>query len=248
MSDRGTGRARASAGPSQKRPAVLAREIALEILDRGWPVGASLGTEPEIAAKYAVSRGVVRQAVRILENEQIATMRRGQKGGLIVAAPDGAAITTATALLLEYERISAADLVTVRLILELPALELAIDRIDHDGAQALRDALDGEVDASGGPSPAADYSQLHRRIGQLSGNRAIEAFVDVLAAVSAAHTVGVGHAALFDQARSAPFPPGFAAQTHVEHRRIVEAMLAKDKDTARNLMTQHLQTSIDLME
>lgn len=56
-------------------------------------MGQSLGPEAELLDRYQVSRAVFREAVRILEHQQIARTRRGPGGGLVglraaVAASD----------------------------------------------------------------------------------------------------------------------------------------------------------------
>src|SRR5262249_29752956 len=91
---------------SQKRAELVAREIELEILERGWCVGESLGSEPELLARFGVSRSVFREAVRLLEHDDVARMRQGPGGGLVVTEPDAGTVARAAALLLEYDKVA----------------------------------------------------------------------------------------------------------------------------------------------
>jgi DNA-binding FadR family transcriptional regulator len=68
--------------PSPKLAEALAARIERTIASRKWPVGAVLGSEESLLAKFRVSRAVLREAVRILEHHRTATMRRGPGGGL----------------------------------------------------------------------------------------------------------------------------------------------------------------------
>jgi DNA-binding FadR family transcriptional regulator len=76
-----------SAAPSRQADAV-ARALVTTIRKMGWPTGARIGSEPELMARFGVTRAILRQAVRLLELRSAARMQRGPNGGLMVAAPD----------------------------------------------------------------------------------------------------------------------------------------------------------------
>src|SRR3954468_1140948 len=108
-----------------KLAAQVARHIEAEVVRRGWPVGASLGSEPELRARHGVSRSVLREAVRLVEHHQVARMRRGPNGGLFVVAPDAGPAARAMAIYLEYVGTSVEELVQARRLLEPLAAGLA---------------------------------------------------------------------------------------------------------------------------
>jgi DNA-binding FadR family transcriptional regulator len=76
-----------AAAPSRQADAV-ARALVTTIRKTGWPTGARIGSEPELMARFGVTRAILRQAVRLLELRSAARMQRGPNGGLMVAAPD----------------------------------------------------------------------------------------------------------------------------------------------------------------
>ena len=82
----------AIAPPVIYRYAKLARraaeQIIADIIELGWPVGHILGSEAELLDRYAVSRAVLREAVRLMEHQHVARMRRGRGGGLVIDEPD----------------------------------------------------------------------------------------------------------------------------------------------------------------
>ncbi len=115
-----------AAGRSKLAERVASRIIA-DIRARGWPVGEVLGSETELLERYGVSRAVFREAVRLLEHQQIARMRRGPGGGLVIEAP------------------------SVESVVEAMAIYLFSVRVDRREAGTARVAL---VDASAAPAPA----------------------------------------------------------------------------------------------
>ena len=49
-----------------------------------------------------MSRSVLREAVRLVEHHQVARMRRGPNGGLLICEPDAGPATRAVVIYLEY--------------------------------------------------------------------------------------------------------------------------------------------------
>ena len=55
-----------------KRAAKVADRIVGDVMALGWPVGEVLGSEADLLERYQVSRAVFREAVRLLEHQQVA--------------------------------------------------------------------------------------------------------------------------------------------------------------------------------
>jgi len=233
-------RTRQTGGPPRLSPigtsadAKMAEQVAglivQDVLGRGWPVGEVLGSEAEMMARFDVSRAVLREAARLLEHHQVAVMRRGPKGGLVVAAPEAAAVTDAVAIYLEYRRIEPSQLVEMRRGLELYAVERAAARIDEAGVARLYQELDAEV-AEGDES---SHDNLHLAIADLAGNRAVRLFTSILTQLTSDH---VRDARMeLDRAARAGRTTGAVDA----HRAIVKALAAGDIPLARRRMQQHL--------
>src|ERR1700751_3349302 len=78
---------RPGADAEAKRAAKVADRIIEDVMAMGWPVGEVLGSETELLERYNVSRAVFREAVRLIEHQQVARTRRGPGGGLVVTEP-----------------------------------------------------------------------------------------------------------------------------------------------------------------
>src|SRR5438105_9982858 len=146
---------------------------------QGWPVGDVLGSEGELLERYGVSRAVFREAVRLVEHEQVARMRRGPGGGLVVTEPSVDAIIDAAVLYLHRVDARLDEVFEARLVLEEIATELASARLGESDLAPLRalvrDERAGRLD---------DPRALHSMLAAMTGNPALELFVEILNRVS----------------------------------------------------------------
>src|SRR5580692_493480 len=165
----------AATGPTgdteSKLAATVARRILADVANRGWPVGEVLGSQAELIARYKVSRAVFREAVRLVENQQVATMRRGPGGGLVVTEPTVDAIIDAAVLYLHRVNTRLEEVFEARIVLEEVAAGLATERLTEEDAAELRTLEEAEV---------RDHRALHARLAAVTRNPALELFVDIL--------------------------------------------------------------------
>ncbi|WP_329279839.1 FadR/GntR family transcriptional regulator [Streptomyces sp. NBC_01451] len=220
--------------PVGKLAAQTAHRIEATVIRQGWPVGESLGSEVDLRERLGVSRAVLREAVRLVEHHQVARMRRGPNGGLIVCAPDAGPATRAMVIYLEFVGTSVTDLLQARQLLEPIAAGLAADRITEEGIATLRATLDGEIAHWDDPS-VHSQDPLHPVLGQLSGNPVLHLFIDVLTRLTAryAHTSRRVTKAEMHAAKET---------SHRAHRAVVEAVIADDGARAQTELTAHLES------
>ena len=76
-----------------KRADELARELLRSIVWEDLAPGELVGSEAELMERFGVSRAILREAVQLLEHYDLAGMRRGPGGGLIVLEPRLSAVT-----------------------------------------------------------------------------------------------------------------------------------------------------------
>lgn len=70
-----------------KCAARTARRLEEQFIVDGWPLGRLYGREAELAHRYGVGRGIIRETARILEARGTARVLRGRYGGLQLTAP-----------------------------------------------------------------------------------------------------------------------------------------------------------------
>src|SRR5580704_2866624 len=157
-----------------KRAAKVADSIVEEVMALGWPVGEVLGSEADLLERYHVSRAVVREAVRLLEHQQVAGTRRGPGGGLVVTEPTIGAVSDAVVLYLHRVGATLDEVFEARIILEEIACELAAERTDEADLPALGRFADDQP-----LEPGSDPRDLHALVAAVSRNTGLELFVDV---------------------------------------------------------------------
>jgi DNA-binding FadR family transcriptional regulator len=219
-----------SDSPRTKLAEVLAARIHEEIADDGWQIGTVLGSEADLLARYGVSRAVVREAVRLLEYHAVARMRRGQGGGLVVSAPDPQASIDTIALYLDYERVTAQDLLVVRDAIEAGTVARVMRRHqDPDVVECLGAAA--RLATAGPPGPASKNDVFHTELAKLAGNPVLTLFLRIITDVFRRHVT----------------PPQSSATRHETdeevrriHERILAAIVDGDEGVAKHRMRRHL--------
>jgi DNA-binding FadR family transcriptional regulator len=223
--------ARTGVSPNSKRAAKVADRIVGDVIAMGWPVGELLGSEPELLERYQVSRAVFREAVRLVEHQQVARAQRGPGGGLIITEPTVDAVIDAVVLYLYRVEARLDELFEARIVLEEISSELASSRLDELDLIRLR-AFVEDGDAQLGPDPRA----MHALLASITRNPALELLVDVLNRVAMLYSSGWQR-----------FGPAVAGETAYAHARIAEAVIAGDAGLARHRMRRHLEAEGDYL-
>lgn len=219
-------------GQADKLASILARDIEAEIARRGWAVGESLGSELALQQRFAVSRSVLREAVRLVEHHQVARMRRGPNGGLYICEPDAGPATRAVVIYLEYRGTTLGDLLNARLVLEPLAAALAAERIDEAGIARLRAVLHAEEQWK--PGLPAPRDEFHLALAEQSKNPVLQLFIDVLMRLATRY-------ALASRTDSATEAIEAVDHLHAHHAKIVAAVTAGDSARAKTLSERHVE-------
>ena len=73
--------------PTGNRAHEAVFSVEMNLLERSWPVGESLGSLPDVQKALGIGRPACREAITILEARGVLESRRGPGGGLFVRAP-----------------------------------------------------------------------------------------------------------------------------------------------------------------
>jgi GntR family transcriptional repressor for pyruvate dehydrogenase complex len=223
--------------PPARRDTLYERTAAqlLELIaERGLGPGDRLPTERELAGMLGVSRVPVRDAIRTLAAQGLVEARRG-KGTFVAARGMDAAVQEATAALRQDEDVFA-DLFAVRRLLEPAAAQWAAKRLSPDQADRL-DAIVTEMEAIDRAAEPDLYrmsdldSEFHVVVATAADNAVL---LRLMEALQDLHR---------EQLETSSRYRGRLTETIVDHRRIVEAILAGDPVGASLAMTDHLSRS-----
>ncbi len=157
--------ASAETGPSQNPAERLVRELLRDVRLLGWAPGARIGGAGDLLARYGVTVGTLRQAVRVLEQNSVVRMERGRSGGLVVTLPDPAKAVDRALEYLRQTEIAPDDLVSFRRQLMLKSLSAICERPNAARVKALKEVRPAELFGS---------------LGVLSGDGALEVFNSVV--------------------------------------------------------------------
>lgn len=216
------------------RPAYrqVADELRAQIVAGVLAAGERLPTEPELAQLFGVSRGTVREALRVLASQHLIKTTRGVQGGSFVASPDPAQLIEdmggALGVLVMTPRLSVSNLLEARLLLEPVAARLAAERADEDTVQAVRLAAKAPRDARD-PSGFTPHINFHTTVLMATGNPMLAMMLQPLSDVlrtrlerSRAH-----ERTLWDDIDAC-------------HIALTDAIAAGDGERAERLMREHL--------
>ena len=208
-----------------------AERIVADIVERGWPVGAVLGSEAELVERYGISQAVFREAVRLVEHRQVARMRRGPGGGLVIDEPGIGAVIGALVLYLMRVDATLDEVFDARIVLEEIVAETAPARLSEHDAEVIRGILSTESKPE-----VHDQRQLHTYLARATANPVLELFVEALSRV-----------AMFYYTDPAAMVTAAFSESVRAHRHIAAAVLQKKPELARARMRKHLLAEAEWM-
>ncbi len=145
----------------------VADALRAQIVTGVIPAGERLPSEAELAQLFGVGRTTVREALRVLVSQHLIETTRGVRGGSFVSDPDPARaiedFAEAIGLLVKTSRLSIADLLDARLLLEPAAARLAAQRATDFSAAAVEAAARAardDIDPSGFVPPIDFHTQV----------------------------------------------------------------------------------------
>ena len=221
---------RALAAPLSQTDVVI-QELKRLVVEGALGPGSRLPIEKELAAQLGVSRGSLREGVRALVHLGVLETRQGD--GTYVTELDAGRLLSSLGFLAELPT-NAAELLSVRRILEAESAAMAAVAIDADGLDSLAEALaraDSALLPTGTDVEAfldAD-ADFHIRIARSTGNAALAALIENL--------IGRTERTRVIRAMS---DRGAVHSTQAEHYAILSQLQRHDPQRARIRMEAHI--------
>ncbi|HEY9366685.1 MAG TPA: FadR/GntR family transcriptional regulator [Agromyces sp.] len=183
--------------------------------------------EADLCERLGVSRGSLREAVRMLDALGVIESRHGS--GTYVSALEPANIIGALSLTVELMPFDAfIELYEVRRVLESHAASQAAARMTDAGAAELRDILD-ELEAREGEQGTELDARFHETIARLAGNAALVELLRTFRSRSRAYQV-------FDL----PSGSDMKQVSDRGHREILAALVNRDPASAETAAAAHV--------
>jgi len=208
---------------------LILRQIRNLISGGALKAGDRLPSERELAQRFGVGRGHVREALRKLEFYGV--LQTFPQSGTTVASLGVAALERLISNLLDLDRDDVKALTETRVILEMHAAQLAAQRATKAAIAALKSALEafrGEVEA--GRTGVEEDLLFHLEIARAAQNPIMVSLIGLI-------TPDIIR--LNKESRACE--SGRAAVALKEHEKLFAAIAAHDVDAARQAMEEHMR-------
>jgi DNA-binding FadR family transcriptional regulator len=204
-------------------------------------IGSSV-TEAGLIDEFDISRPTLREALRILEMEQLLTVRRGSHRGSVVRMPDASVTVRSLTMLLHLRGATLRDIYTARTIFEPPAARLAAESATDDEIQRLRRILDEELAAletSTTAWPIVGW-RFHTELVTLSGNATLSVMAATLEHISEHHATKVVAGWAEDRV-------ALVHQAGRSHRKLVDLIARRKGGAAEAFWGEHMRIAGELL-
>jgi len=215
------------------RSATLSTRIVAQVRDalfaKQLRPGDFLGTEKDLAQRFAVSRIVARDALRTLEAQGIVEIKVGSGGGARVAAGNARLFAEALAVQLDLAGVSVAEIMEAQRAIECLAAELAaIHSTAEDHARLRRLIAEAERDIEDVVSYTRLGREFHLAVAEAAHNRVL-----VVQLISLQHVSW--------PAQNPTLTPNVARRILGVHKELVSLIEMRDAAGARRLMDEHVK-------
>jgi DNA-binding FadR family transcriptional regulator len=210
---------------------VLADRLRLQIFSGGFAPGEPLPPERDLVTETGLSRGSVREALRILEAQGLVRTRPGRHGGSFVCQPSENLLAQQLGSFARGRGVPMHTLIETREALEPMLAQLAaLNRTDGD--LAALDAISARMEASVDEIPVfiAENVQWHWALAVASRNELLRAFMASIAGL------------IHESALSEHIDTGEVRRLVLKaHRSILQAIRQRDAEAARRRMERHVK-------
>ncbi|TNF19308.1 MAG: FadR family transcriptional regulator [Rhodobacteraceae bacterium] len=230
--------------PRRSRPVRVAEAIKDWVVEQGLQPGDRLPGEAELMARFGMSKGTVREAMRLLQAQGLVATKTGPGGGSFVGEVSRERANALLANYFYFRDVTIADIYALRILLE-PELAAGL-------AGQLTEAQLGDLERimEGYATPAADAEEerrqhvaslaFHARLADFGENELLGYFIGFMARILTDLTV---------YKRLYATPNHDLWQRGRDHQiALIAALRAGEAGTAREVMKSHMEMARALME
>ena len=197
------------------------------------PRGERLPNETVLAREFGVSRGTVREALRILAAQNLIRTAKGAGGGSFVTMPTVDHISeflqANISLLSDVENVELGEFLEARDLLEVFAARLAASRHNAEDIERMRSTIVDDPASLSTESRFAHNKEFHSAVLGASGN--------TLLCISAQPIFSILQTNLSRTKLASAFP----LRVNEDHRKILAAIESGDESAAETQMHEHLE-------
>lgn len=227
----------------RSRPVQVADRIKAWVVERDLHQGDKLPNEAEMIALFKVSKGTVREALRILEAQGLIVTRTGPGGGSFVGEVSQDRALSLLGNYFYFRELSLADIYQLRKALEPELAAGLAGRLSASDIETLRKM----VGAYGSPAASAEEEKLqhiaslafHAKLAEFADNRLLGFVISFMARMLTEMTV---YRKLYDPPNHELWRRGRRYQLQ-----LIEALQTGNAESARHIMASHMAAAEELM-
>ena len=220
----------------------VVEEIQTAICDGSIKEGEKLPSEMKLKEMFDTSRGTIREALRVLEQKGLITIKTGVKGGARVQAANTKPMSDNVAILIRQQKVSLYHLAEFRKMMEGHISEQAAKNANKEDIKNLKSILrEAKTHIKTKPSDWKEFHKMdagfHQSLARIAKNPLLEANLV---------TVHDNIQIYFHQ--YLPFSEALLNENFKDLCDITAAIEQKDPVAARRIAQEHVAKFNDLME
>jgi DNA-binding FadR family transcriptional regulator len=215
-----------------KAAELVSRSLRNQIIRGEIDEGDALPPESVLMQQFGVSRPTLREAVRILESEQLVTVRRGAHGGATVHRPTADLASRYAAFVLQYRGTTLADVYQARVIFEPACVRMVAEHRTEADIARLRATVKTERETLTTVHDLATKAGFHRVLVEISGNQTLILFAELLREI------------LISAAAKEQLILGNQVQAVKHHEEIIDLIERRDGAAAQEMWKAHLELTM----
>jgi DNA-binding FadR family transcriptional regulator len=228
-----------------KTAEVVAGDIRKMIIRGEMREGDFLQSEAQLMEYYGTSRPTIREAFRILENEQFISVTRGSRSGARVHAPQVDSVARYAGFALQAQGVLLSDIYQARLAVEPFAARLAAGVRKAADLVKLRDELNAVAALADEPNRVKDFrvavARLHLSIVEMARSPTLTMIAGMLERVFESHQSKFVSRDVQSLTNEQTARRNRAAMT--SFARVIDLIEAKDAEGAETQLRRHIENA-----
>lgn len=230
--------------PRRSRPVRVAEAIKEWVVEKGLAPGDRLPGEAELIARFGMSKGTIREAMRLLQAQGLVVTKTGPGGGSFVGMVTKDRAHALLANYFYFRQVSIDDIYQVRIALEPEVAANLAGMLTDDQLTELEEIMT----AYAAPAQTAEEERaqheaslkFHARLAEFAENEVLGFFIGFMAQILTDLTV---YKRLYSQPNYTLWQEGRDHQIG-----LIAALRSGDADAARSIMRDHMRLARQLME
>lgn len=211
-----------NANKSEKVSNNIIAQIRDAILSGRLKPGDRLASEKELIEQFGVSKGTMREALRVLEVIGLLEIRKGIAGGAFVAEVDMRTTLHAIVNFLHFQTVSVKEITMLRYLIEPSVAQVAAAKRTDKDIEKLEEVIGAGI--TEGDTEVSKEISFHRYLARMTENTILTLTIDMIDNLLKSMKKKIG------------LPPEFYGHVRDAHNMILECLIQQDGLAAKIAM------------